>query len=173
MSVLDFMKKSLRRATGKKASRTGLRRVGTSKSHDTCDLCGKTGLKETHVMEGADGTRVYYGSECAARRDVATRYSYSHDVKMTEISEARVALSRSLLSQLYGDESDRTKKVIEKISLLRAYTEAMEEFVVRDAVTGNELDENRVRDLMSRIDDEVRAIVKLLGLQPHARPGWS
>lgn len=66
MSVLDFMKKSLRRATGKKASRTGLRRVGTSKSHDTCDLCGKTGLKETVVMEGADGARVHYGSECAS-----------------------------------------------------------------------------------------------------------
>lgn len=78
MSVLDFMKKAMRRATGKKASRTGLRRVGISRSHDTCDMCGKTGLKETHVMEGADGARVYYGSECAK-----SDHSDSQDWKIT------------------------------------------------------------------------------------------
>lgn len=45
------------------------RRVGTSKTHKTCERCGKTKLKQTHAFERSDGTRVYLGSECAHARE--------------------------------------------------------------------------------------------------------
>jgi len=105
MSVLDFMKKAVRRATGKKASRTGLRRVGKSRSHHTCDLCGKTDLKETVVMEGADGARVYYGSECAKdHSDNASKWD--EELQLQRLIEATPATLK--LHNEYGPEYEIT-----------------------------------------------------------------
>lgn len=65
-----------------------LRRVGTSKTHKTCQACGKTGLKKTYVFETRSGKKKYLGSECAksSRVDHAEEkwYSYQDWIKDVE-----------------------------------------------------------------------------------------
>lgn len=67
MSLLDSISKFMWRSRERLDSThlDSLRRVGTSKTHKTCERCGKSKLKKTYVFERSDGTRVYLGSECA------------------------------------------------------------------------------------------------------------
>lgn len=47
---------------------TGFDILGTTDSIDTCDCCGRTGLKSTVIIRFADGAEpVHYGRTCAAR----------------------------------------------------------------------------------------------------------
>lgn len=41
--------------------------LGTDDEHDSCDCCGKTGLKSTVALLTTDGDEVFYGVTCAAR----------------------------------------------------------------------------------------------------------
>lgn len=41
--------------------------LGTDDSVNTCDCCGKTGLKNTVALLTTDGNEVFYGVTCAAR----------------------------------------------------------------------------------------------------------
>lgn len=70
MSLLDSVSKFMSKARDKTTTGSA-KYVGVSSSHHTCDLCGKTGLKQTVVMESRDGARMHLGSECAKARDIA------------------------------------------------------------------------------------------------------
>ena len=40
---------------------------GVTDERDSCDCCGKTGLKRTVVLADSDGEFVFFGTTCAAR----------------------------------------------------------------------------------------------------------
>lgn len=74
--VTSYMDDARDRSKARKSRSSSSRRVGTSRTHKTCDNCGKTDLKSTVVMESADGAKMYYGSECAkTSRDSASFFA--------------------------------------------------------------------------------------------------
>lgn len=65
----DFMDAARAKSKSHESGSHKLRRVGTSRKCHQCDKCGKTGLKQTCVMErSGDKARFHYGSECAKRK---------------------------------------------------------------------------------------------------------
>jgi hypothetical protein len=49
------------------------KQLGTDDSVNTCDCCGKTGLKFTFAVELDSGEVVHYGSTCVTRHTGRTR----------------------------------------------------------------------------------------------------
>lgn len=67
-----------------------------------CDVCGKTNLKSTIVLESEDGSLLHYGSDCAARtlrQDYrGKRYPVSRDGAIAMARSAKRGESFATLS---------------------------------------------------------------------------
>lgn len=87
INVADFMDSS-RTKSRKSSGSHKLRRVGTSKTHKTCQACGKTGLKKTYVFETKSGKK-YLGSECAksSKKDHAEEKWFTYQDWIKDIED--------------------------------------------------------------------------------------
>lgn len=69
--------------------------LGTTDEVDTCDCCGRTGLKSTVALAFDDGAPVYYGVVCAARAlNVAAKLVRSESRRADEARAASEAAAR-------------------------------------------------------------------------------
>ena len=65
---------------------------------NTCDCCGKTGLKSTVVMQGDDGEIKYFGSVCATRhsgRDIKIIKDEVRQIESEKLNAAKKELMES------------------------------------------------------------------------------
>jgi hypothetical protein len=63
------------------------KQLGTDDSINTCDCCGKTGLKFTFAVELDDGEVVHYGSTCVTRHTGKTPAAIRNEVFEREQAE--------------------------------------------------------------------------------------
>jgi hypothetical protein len=66
------------------------KQLGTDDSINTCDCCGKTGLKFTFAVELDDGEVVHYGSTCVTRHTGKTVAAITNEVAARSAAEKAV-----------------------------------------------------------------------------------
>ena len=65
--------------------------LGTDDSINTCDCCGKSGLKFTVVIEKDDGEIVHYGQVCAQRNTGKDRKTIHSEIRQEEARKIKAA----------------------------------------------------------------------------------
>ncbi len=69
-----------------------------SDERDTCDCCGKTGLKRVVVMRLDDSSLAYWGTTCASRNSGKDRRTIKEEIKQARdyrVNEAREHLFKA------------------------------------------------------------------------------
>lgn len=64
--------------------------LGTDDSINTCDCCGKSGLKHT-VIVSVDGEVMHYGSTCATRHTGKTASQITRDIQAADVAKVTAA----------------------------------------------------------------------------------
>lgn len=86
---------------------TNSRALGTDDSVNTCDCCGKTGLKFTVVIELDGGDIAHYGQVCARRNTGKAQRTITSEIKAAEQSRISAARAEFLSSTEYAAERAR------------------------------------------------------------------
>jgi predicted metal-binding protein len=66
------------------------KQLGTDDSVNTCDCCGKTGLKFTFAVELDSGEVVHYGSTCVTRHTGKTPAKIASEIAAHEAAEKAI-----------------------------------------------------------------------------------
>lgn len=59
--------------------------------HDTCDCCGRTGLKRTVLMQLDDNSLAYYGTTCAARNTGKDQRQIKEEIALSQFHRENMA----------------------------------------------------------------------------------
>ena len=79
--------------------------LGTTDEVTTCELCGRSDLKKTVILQDSDGEIVHYGADCAARAAGWTEAEVTKAVRLAnrealEAADAeRIRIRRDLASR--------------------------------------------------------------------------
>lgn len=76
--------------------------LGTDDSINTCDCCGKTGLKFTVIIELDCGEVAHYGSTCASRNTGKTAPQINGEIKAEHARKCAAALAELKASAEYA-----------------------------------------------------------------------
>jgi hypothetical protein len=100
------------------------KQLGTDDSINTCDCCGKTGLKFTFAVELDSGEVVHYGSTCVTRHTGKTPAKIANEVFAREQAEKAICEAQFRATV----ESSRLEAKMKEAHKLGLFGKAFKEF---------------------------------------------